>query len=340
MTQSVEIYRNAQQHTDTSLQSRLEMSSCTYDNVIVFGPTGTVGGLVALEASKRGAKVCLAMRDPSKPIQVIPFDVESSGKFSRIQADLSDPASVAEAVKQSGAKAAYVYCAFIPDHLRGSFQAMREAGIEYVVFLSSYSIKPEVDIRQVSKEAFIAFSHAQVEIAAEDVGFPYFTALRPGQFATNHIKNFLDTTVTPPRARFLYDDAWADNIVPEDIGTVGGAVLVERPSEAKEVIYLLGPEMLTAGEAWATIRRVTGRNDINATPSPPQEWAESLAKKGIPPPVINYLSLASERARDREATASEALRRVAASNIKKYTGREPTKFAEYIEWHKADWAAL
>lgn len=316
------------------------MSSNRYDNVIVFGPTGTVGGLVALEASKRDAKVWLAMRDTSKKIIGIPSDVENSGNFTRIHADLSDSASIAKAVKESEAKAAYVYLVFTPDFLRGTFQAMRDAGIEYVVFLSSYSIKPGVDIREVPNTELIAFSHAQVEIAAEEVGFPYFTALRPGRFATNHIKNFLDTTVKPPRARLMFEDTWEDNIVPEDIGAVGGAVLVKRPSEGKEIIYLLGPEVMTAKESWITIRRVTGRNDIDATPSSPQEWTESVTKKGLPPGVIKYLAEASERARDRDAAVPEALHRIGMTNIQKYAGREPTKFGEYLEWHKADWAAV
>lgn len=316
------------------------MTSRKYDNVIVFGPTGTVGGLVALETSKRGAKVWLAMRDPSKPITEIPSDVEKAGQFARIQADLSDPISIADAVKESAAKAAYVYLVFVPDFLRGSFQAMRDAGIEYVVFLSSFTIRPGDDIRQVPKDKLIPFSHAQVEIAAEEVGFPYFTTLRPGRFATNHIKHSLDTTVQPPRARLMYDDTYEDNITPEDIGAVGGAVLAERPSDGKEIIYLLGPEVLTAGEAWATIKRVTGRDDIDTTLSTPEEWIESGIKRGMAPSVAKYLAGISETARVREWAAPEALHREGVANIGKYAGREPTKFVQYLEWHKADWATV
>lgn len=316
------------------------MTSRKYDNVIVFGPTGTVGGLVALEASKRGATVWLAMRDPSKTIPEIPSNVESSGKFTRIQADLTDPASITKAVKQSEAKAAYVYLVFTQDALRGAFQAMRDAGIEYVVFLSSYSIRPEIDIRQVPKEEAIPFSHAQVELAVEEIGFPYFTALRPGRFASNYMRNFLDTTVKPPRARYMFEDMWGDNIVPEDIGAVGGAVLVERPSDGKETIYLLGPDLSTVKEDLAIIKRITGRDDIDTTPSSSEEMAESGIKRGLPPVFVKYLVEESKKARDREASIPEALHREGVSNIKKYAGREPTKFVEYLEWHKVDWVAV
>lgn len=314
------------------------MTSRKYDNVIVFGPTGTIGGLVALEASKRGAKVWLAMRDPSKKITEIPSDVEKAGMFTRIQADLSDPTSIANAVKESAAKAAYVYLVFVPDFLRESFQAMRDAGIEYVVFLSSFTIRPGDDVRQIPKDKLIPFFHAQAEIAIEEVGFPYFAMLRPGRFATNHIKYSLDTTVQPPRARLMYDDTYEDNIAPEDIGAVGGAVLAERPSDRKEIIYLLGPEVLTAGEAWATIKRVTGRDDIDTTLSTPEEWTENRIKGGMNPGFAKYQADLSVAARVRELAAPEALHREGVANIGKYAGREPTKFAQYLEWHKADWA--
>lgn len=190
------------------------------------------------------------------------------------------------------------------------------------------------------KDNFIGVAHAQVEVSAEEVGLPYFTALRPGRFSTNHIKNFLDITVKPPRTRFIYEDMWEDNIVPEDMGAVGGAVLVERPSDGKEIIYLFGPQLITTREAWETIKRVTGRNDIDTTPCSPEEWADSTIKKGIPPGFVKFLTEEAERSRTREGSIPEALLREGATNIKKYAGREATKFEEYIGSHNADWAAV
>jgi NAD(P)-dependent dehydrogenase (short-subunit alcohol dehydrogenase family) len=73
--------------------------------VIVFGPTGAVGRAVAIEASKRGAKVWLAMRTTDKAINGINREDEERGAFQRVQADLFDPESVVKAVKESGAKA-------------------------------------------------------------------------------------------------------------------------------------------------------------------------------------------------------------------------------------------
>lgn len=316
------------------------MATKYYDNVIVFGPTGGVGGSAALEAGKRGAKVWLAMRNTSKAIEEAPADVEKSGKFERVQADLTDPDSVAAAVKKSGAKAAYFYLIFgSEDHMRGSLQAMKDAGVEYVVFLSSVSVAPGKDLSSFSPERFISYSHAQVELALEEIGFPYVTALRPAFFASNHYNMGLDKSEKPLRVNITYEDTLMDNIVPGDIGAVGGAVLVERPSNGKEVIYLCGPELTTLEEIWATIKRVTGRNDIDTTPLDAEEWLARMTRH-TPLPVAKEILHSYERCRDPEGILPKSEFQQAVANIKKFSGREPTKFEDYIEAHKAQWLAV
>lgn len=310
-----------------------------YDNVIVFGPTGAVGGSAALEASKRGAKVWLAMRNTSKAIGEVPEDVEKSGKFERVQADLTDPASVTAAIKKSAAKAAYIYLVFgASDHLRGSLQALRDAGVEYVVFLSSMSVEPDKDLRSHPPEHFIAYSHAQVEIALEEVGFPYVTALRPGAFASNHFNIILDKAARPPKANISYGDSLVDNITPNDIGAVGGAVLVERPSNGKEVIYLLGPKIITLTDSWDIIKRVTGRDDIDSKPLGPEEW---LARAGqhTPLPVAKELLRLHDEWRSPEAPSKYNYPQ-AVANIRNFSGKEPTGFEDYIAAHKKEWQGL
>ncbi|KAG6361843.1 hypothetical protein INS49_010072 [Diaporthe citri] len=311
-----------------------------YDNVIVFGPTGAVGGSTALEASKRGAKVWLAMRNTSKAIAEIPADAEKSGKFERVQADLTDPDSVATAVKKSGAKAAYLYLIFgSHDHMRGSLKAMKDAGVESVVFLSSVSVGPGKDLRSFPPEPFIGYSHAQVELALEEIGFPYVTALRPANFASNYYNMGLDKSEKPAKANITCEDTLVDNIVPSDIGAVGGAVLVERPSDGKEIIFLCGPDHVTLEEAWATIKGVSGRDDIDTTPLGAEEWLARMSRH-TPLPLAKELLQAYEKWRDPEAMLPRAEFQQAVANIKKFTGREPTKFADYIEAQKAEWLAV
>src|SRR5690242_6833607 len=109
------------------------------ENVIVFGPTGGVGRAAALEARKRGAHVWLAMRDTNKTIPGLSADAEG---FTRIQADLSKPDSLKDAVKKSGATTAFVYTLFgSPDSMRSAFDALRDSGITYAALLSSFMVK-------------------------------------------------------------------------------------------------------------------------------------------------------------------------------------------------------
>lgn len=308
-----------------------------YDDVIVFGPTGAVGGSTALEASKRGAKVWLAMRDTSKAIAEIPTDVERPGKFEHVQADLTDPDSITTAIKKSGAKAAYFYLIFgCEDHMRGSLQAMKNAGVEYVVFLSSMSVTPGKDLLSFSPERFIGYSHAQVELALEEIGFPYVTALRPAAFASNPYNMLLDKSEKPPKANITCVDTLMDNIVPSDIGAVGGAVLVERPSNGKEVIYLCEPELITLEEIWAKIKRVTGRDDIDTKPLDTDEWLHRMSRH-TPQPLVKELLRTYEEWRDPEVFMPQSEYQQAVANIKKFSGREPTKFEHYLEAHKAEW---
>lgn len=314
------------------------MSSRKYDDVLVFGPTGTVGGITALEASKRGAKVWLAMRDPTKAIPELPADVEKSGSFSRVQADLTDPASVTKAVQASGAKAAYIYLIHGAD-MRPTLQALRDAGVEHVVFLSGAIVTGDVALRDIPKTNYLVWAHAQVEIALEDLGFPYVTALRAGTFASNFRKQWVDTAVTPPRIRIIRTDVLIDNITGEDIGAVGGAVLVERPSDGNEVIFLCGPELLSMGESVEIIKQVSGQN-IDTTPSSKEEFLEFMTRQGAPvfvaEPVAEHFGGDGAPGK----LYPQSMYGPASAATKKYSGKEPLRFSEYVEKHKAEWQDL
>ncbi|CAN8100542.1 unnamed protein product [Discula destructiva] len=320
------------------------MSSQKYENVIVFGPTGAVGGCTALEAGKRGAKVWLAMRNPAKTIEDIPAEVEKTGPFERVQADLTDPASITAVVKKTGAKAVYIYWVRTEDHMRASLQALRDGGVEYVVFLSSYSLEHAQeqgrDIHTVESDDFIPWSHAQVEIGLEKLGFPHVISLRPSQFASNYLKHFLDTNVKPARIRYIYEDGLADYITPEDIGRVGGALLSERPYDGKQVIALSGPKLWTYQEGLALFKKITGREDINTIPSTRAEFIDSMVSLGLPVGIGNYLAQESEGMRDRELWFPKDKYAVNVANIKKYGGKEPLTFEEYLEKHKSDWDSI
>jgi len=300
-----------------------------YENVIVFGPTGAVGGAAALEASKRGAKVWLAMRDTNKAIDGITSEQERDGKFIRVKADLSDPETVKQAVQLSGAKAAYVYLILVPGGIKGALKAMKEAGIEYVVFLSSFTVKKGAAIREIHPEALIPYVHAQGEVALEDISMAH-TALRPGYFASNPFKMGMDDSKTPCEI-YAYVDGknTVDNIVPNDIGRVAGAVLVERPSTtSKEAIYLYGLTLMTELEMCNTIKDLFPK-EVKVIQQTPEEWAERMKAKGVPPLVVQDLV---EAQKDQHGELySGLIPQEGAANIRKYSGYEPTSFEDFVK---------
>lgn len=303
-----------------------------YDNVIVFGPTGAVGGAAALEAGKRGAKVWLAMRDTNKVVDGVTSEQERDGKFVRVKADLSDPETVKQAIQLSGAKAAFVYLIHTPSGIKDAVQAMKEAGIEYVVFLSSFTISEGASIREISPEAFIPYVHAQAEVALEDISMAH-TALRPGSFASNPFNMGLDVSKTPGEVyTFSEGKRTVDNIVPNDIGRVAGAVLVDRPStSSKEIVYLYGPTLVTELEGCKIIKDFFSK-EVNIVQQTPEEWTGRLKAKGFPPPLVDYLARAqTENTLDLYSGSMPAR---GAANIKKYSGYEPTSFEDFVKSYK------
>ena len=131
------------------------------NTVIVFGPTGGVGSVVAIAAHENGAKVVLAMRDTSKSIPGLSSEHESSGSYERVQADLLNAESVSNAVRSTSAKSAFIYLAHgAPDHMRKTIEALKDGGIEFVVFLSSFTVDGKLE--DIPQTEIISWMHAGV----------------------------------------------------------------------------------------------------------------------------------------------------------------------------------
>lgn len=104
------------------------------------------------------------MRDTEKRILGLTKDLEQAGGFHRIRADLQESETVSQAVETSGAKRAFI--CLVPgtsDHLRGAIAAMKAAGVDFVAFLSSFTI-PVVnqELREIAASDLIPHMHAQV----------------------------------------------------------------------------------------------------------------------------------------------------------------------------------
>jgi uncharacterized protein YbjT (DUF2867 family) len=306
------------------------MSSST--PVLVFGPTGAVGSAAAIEAHKRGAKVYLAMRDPKKELK----GIEEKGNeesYIRLQADLSKPETLKQAVQTSGAKTAFVYCVFeSKDNMRSSFDALKEAGITYVVLLSSFKVQDPPNSEANTKE-MIGAVHAKCEVALQESGLRYCAA-RPAYFNSNIF--WAVEEIKKGEVEVLYPNVRYDYLAPSDIGIVCGALLAEPrfQKEAGQSFYLCGPDLFTQRDAHAVIGKTLGK-EIKVKEIDEKRWFEKMAH--MPKPVLASLVGGLRESNEGKDVYTE-MHGEAVQNLRKYMEGEPTRLGEWVEQHKQAFA--
>lgn len=295
--------------------------------VIVFGPTGNIGSVAARTAHENGAKVFLAMRDPQKPIPGLSAEKEQAGNFERVQADLNDPESVAAAVQKSGARRAFIYFAFgTPDHMRSTLQALKSSGIEFVVFLSSFTVSGKLGDIQPSD--IISYVHAQVEISLDEIfGEENYVAVRPGAFATETLQR--KTAINAGEVKLYAPDFKFDLVTPIDMGRVSGTILTHGPRNNQRKVYVYGPKFLSQKEAVETIAKVLGK-EVKISNITEQEELETRLQAGTPRPIAEYLVQTLGKADGWHRTNYEE----GVENVQLYTGKPSTGFEEWVEANK------
>jgi uncharacterized protein YbjT (DUF2867 family) len=302
------------------------------DPVLAFGPTGACGSAAAIEAHRRGAKVYLAMRDPKKELKGIQ-EKGNEETYIRVQADLSKPETLKQAVEKSGAKTAFVYCVFeSQDSMRSSFDALKEAGVTYVVLLSSFKVQDPPNSEENTKE-MIGAVHAKCEVALQESGLAY-TAVRPAFFNSNIFWGVEE--IKKGEVEILYPNVRYDYLAPSDIGTVCGALLVEASlrKEAGQSFYLCGPELLTQRDAHAVIGKTLGK-EIKVKEIDEQRWFEKMAH--MPKPVLDSL-VGGLRESNEGNDMYSSIYEKAVENLRKYLEKEPLKLGEWVEQHKQAFA--
>jgi uncharacterized protein YbjT (DUF2867 family) len=301
---------------------------------LVFGATGRVGSATALEAHKRGLAVSLALRDTAKAIPAL-----DSLELPRVRADFKDPASVAAAVEQTGAKRAFIYVNFESD-ADAVVEALVKAGVEFVVLLSSATLMDDVDIRAISPQDFTSFVHAKVEVALDDkLGAGNYVAVRPAYFASNAFwwtKMVRDGEVKVQAPRQEVD--W---IVPKDIGRVSAGLLAGGPGVIGQKTYvnLMGPELITLEKGIETIANVVGK-EVKIKELTANEMREVFVSElGFPPPLAAHLTHSFEEmgtpGSDWHTAFYGDYFQKAKANVRKYSGYEPTTLREWAEENKA-----
>lgn len=304
--------------------------------VIVFGPTGNVGSHVARTAYQSGSKVYLAMRDTSKAIPGLSAEQEKQGGFERVTADLTKPDSVAEAVKQSGATRAFIYLAHhSQDAMKSTLEALKTAGIDTIVFLSSYTItRPPAE---VPSEELIPYWHAQVEVNLETVFGPKnYVAIRPGAFATNSAA-WYRPGIKAGEIKLFAPDIKFDWTPAADMGGVAGVILAKGTQDGAKIVYVFGPQFLSQRGAIDIIQKEALEKPVKITiVEDAEEQVQILSKVGMPPPIASYITDVMVKRSQGGNQLEFAKLEEGQQNVQKYLNRPGVTFEEYVRENKAD----
>lgn len=300
--------------------------------VIVFGPTGNVGSATARTARDHGAKVILAMRDTMKKVPGIDTEEEKRDGFERVQADLTQPPTIVAAVEQWKAKSAFIYRTHgVADNMKAALEALKSAGIQFVVLLSSYTVTG--DPKEISPSELVPYIHAQVEINLEEIFGPEgYMAVRPGSFATN-TKRWADQ-IRDGQVKLYYPNAKFDYVTPADIGLVCGSFLAKGRQDTASFEYVFGPERISQAEAAKAIAAALGLS-ITIESISQDEEINSLIGGGFPEIVAKYVvTRLKDLGEGQSLWYNQDRMEHVAKNFERLTGKPPMALQTWAEQSK------
>ena len=295
-----------------------------FSKVIVFGATGNVGSIVARTARDQGAKVFLAMRDITKPIPGLNSNQKPNEDFERVKADLQQPHEVSAAIKETGATAAFMYVAHgSPDQMQATLQAAKSAGIQFLVLLSSFTIRKRPE--DVAPESRIAYAHARVEMNVERIfGTSNYVALRVGAFATNTLR--WAAGLGSGEVRLETPTTQYDLITPQDMGESGGRILVQGQRDGQHIVYLYGPRLITQRDAFKIAAAALQKDVVEVDSSQSEDTVQQSSADSVV--LVRYGpgeggSTWFEVPYDNHSEGVE--------NVQKYAGHLPMCYRDWVE---------
>ena len=234
--------------------------------VLVTGATGTVGSELVKALLQRGADVRAFTRKQPQP-GTFPGTVEIA------LADLSDPVSVAEAMK--GVDELFLLNGNVPDEFTQALTAYglaKKAGLKHVTYLSVFKA-----------DQFLEVPHFAAKYAVEEAmragGVPY-TILRPGYFVQNERR--LKPVLTGPGVYPI--PAGNQGIAVVDVRDIAEAAALSLTQEGHEgkTYDLVSSEMLTGPAAAATWSKLLGKKIIYSGPGDFDGFEAQLRNTGMP----------------------------------------------------------
>lgn len=272
--------------------------------LLATGATGHIGRELVRELDARSAALRILVRDPARAAGL-------PERAERVIGDLGTPATLTAAL--DGVERLFLLVPGIGiDHTEHAIAAARAAGVQHIVYLSSYAVigdpMPAMGRWHHERERLIRAS-----------GIPA-TLLRPCGFMTNAF----DWLPTLREAGYVLDPIGpgrAAPIDPADIAAVAAVTLTEDGHQGKEYL-LTGGEVLTVAEQVQILAKALGRDIEIRTVATPAEAVRFRYPHGAPQALADALieGLNLMRA-DTTGVRSDTVQRI--------LGREPRTFADW-----------
>jgi uncharacterized protein YbjT (DUF2867 family) len=270
---------------------------------VILGASGNTGSIIADSLLSKGKKVRVVGRDAERLQRFVRQGAEA------FTADMSDAAALTKAF--TGARAAYLLLPPITsreDQERESdaiAKAVRESGLRYAVYLSSYGA-------QVPEGTGPVTGLYSAEQKLNAIGGLNVLHLRAAYFMENNLAAISMIQEMGIFGHALLPDLKLPMTATRDAGNYAAQRLLDLDFSGKQTRELLGERDLSMAEATAIIARGIGKPDLRYVQFPYDQVEQVLEQMGMPPKkaavyiemfkAINAGVLAAQEPRSRENT--------------------------------------
>jgi NAD(P)H dehydrogenase (quinone) len=293
------------------------MTSEKLPRILVTGATGQVGSrTIKYLAEMGGVEIIAAVRSPEKAALL------TSKGISTVILDLDNEATHLPALK--GIDRLFVVTGYTVDMLRQSKALLdnaKKAGVQHVVHLGACG-------RDDTSVAHWAW-HQLVERYIEWSGFSY-THLRPEVFMQNVLSYGGKKAIKDGVINAYVDGARLSWVDVDDLANVA-ALALAHPDLHSGKTYRLGYDAITFGELAELMTSIVGK-PFRYEPLAPEVFLQAMIDAGA---EMAYMGCVYDHWK-RYAAGTIPGAEDTFDNFSAITGRQPTKWADFIEKHKAD----
>lgn len=275
--------------------------------ILVTGAGGNVGRPLIDELAASGTPARAAYRSADKTARA-----KAAGRDA-VTVDYSRPETVSSAL--DGVDAVFLLATGVQGQIEGEtnvVRAAKAAGVRRIVKLSVFGAAEE--------EFGFARTHRPVEREIEASGLAW-TFLRPASYMQN-FTNFMAPTIRSQHVTYtLIPDAVFNHVDTRDVARVAAAALTHDGHDG-QAYTLTGPRSFSYREAARTIGEVTGA-PVQVVALTESDARAGMKAHGVPDIYANHLV-------DLDRWYESGKGDMITTSIRDITGREPTRFEEFV----------